>query len=97
MLDHRDSSAVPISELAVGAADKETGWIAKLPAIPIAAVITLVVLVALASVTGPVGGILGTTSEATTRDLSYIIMDQALDAITNQVQDVLNEAAKQVF
>ncbi|KAJ3287045.1 hypothetical protein HDU76_007892, partial [Blyttiomyces sp. JEL0837] len=50
-----------------------------------------VVIVALAAVTGPVGAILGNTSESTTNDLSNTVMLQAVDIAANQIQDVLDQ------
>ncbi|KAJ3294162.1 hypothetical protein HDU76_006976, partial [Blyttiomyces sp. JEL0837] len=85
-----DGTTTAISDLA-GEVEKEESWVGKLPAIPIAVVVTAVVVVALAAVTGPVGGILGSTSQSTTNDLSSLVMNQAVDITAVQVQDVLDQ------
>ncbi|KAJ3317401.1 hypothetical protein HDU76_001195 [Blyttiomyces sp. JEL0837] len=86
-----DGTTTAISDLAGEVDKKDESWVAKLPAVPIAVVVTTVVIIALAAVTGPVGGILGSTSQSTTNDLSSLVMNQAVDITAVQVQDVLDQ------
>ncbi|KAJ3264112.1 hypothetical protein HDU76_012208, partial [Blyttiomyces sp. JEL0837] len=85
-----DSSNTPIADLAAEV-HKEESWHARLPAVPIAVVVTTVVIASLAAVTGPVAGILTTTSQSTTNTLSSLVMNQAVDVTAIQVQDVLDQ------
>ncbi|KAJ3330525.1 hypothetical protein HDU76_005462 [Blyttiomyces sp. JEL0837] len=84
----QDSMNTSVAQLA---AETKKGEVARAtPHIPIAGVVLILVVICLGAVTAPLGAIISINSNNNIQDLSNIITSQAVDAIYNQVQDVLD-------